>query len=221
MPAPELPALHDPYAVIAAIRRLARQYLIDDMDWREYYRGLVVALVGALKYDELDAHARRLVLVSAAAADKLSDTPLSTGIPAPTPAATAPAAAPETATAAPSVPVAVAAPVTPAKGTGGNRRWFGMALAVVGALLVTWAGWQFGWRGVSPGAGPMESATQSAVAGVTETPSPTASGGIVEPAAQGGVGAAVTGSAPDRTGHARCNRLASRGRNAYHHGNAR
>lgn len=57
MPAPELPALHDPYAVIAAIRRLARQYLIDDMDWREYYRGLVVALVGALKYDELDAHA--------------------------------------------------------------------------------------------------------------------------------------------------------------------
>jgi len=76
LPPPESTALQEPYTVLATLRRLARQYLIDDMDWTEYYRGLVIALVGALKYDELDPRTRLLALVSAAAVDRLMNTPL-------------------------------------------------------------------------------------------------------------------------------------------------
>ena len=59
-------ALQEPYLVLATIRRLARQYLTDDLNWDEYYLGLVVTLVGALKYDELETLARRTALVTAA-----------------------------------------------------------------------------------------------------------------------------------------------------------
>ena len=51
---------------------------MDDLDWNEYYYGLVVALIGALKYDELDDMARQLALVCAAAADSLVGQPLQT-----------------------------------------------------------------------------------------------------------------------------------------------
>ncbi len=71
---------------MVTIRRLARQYLIDDLDWNEYYYGLVVALIGALKYDELDGNAWRMALVCAAAAESLVGRPLqqaSSTMPAP------------------------------------------------------------------------------------------------------------------------------------------
>jgi len=199
MPAPKLPALHDAYTVMAAIRRLARQYLIDDMDWGEYYRGLVVALVGALKYDELDAHARRLVLVSAATADKLTNTPLSTGVLSSSPATESPAVEPAAAPVAPSGPATVAPPAAPAPQAQGNRRWAGLAIAAAAVLLVAWAGWQFGMRGAMPGTSPQDSATQSAAAGAVETPSPTA--GVVsdEPAAQGGASAQTAQDTLDAT----------------------
>ncbi|MEM7132021.1 MAG: tetratricopeptide repeat protein [Chloroflexota bacterium] len=54
------------YTLLVGIRRLARQYLMDDLDWDEYYLGLVVALVGSLKFDELDNQARRVALTAAA-----------------------------------------------------------------------------------------------------------------------------------------------------------
>ncbi|MEM7132020.1 MAG: tetratricopeptide repeat protein [Chloroflexota bacterium] len=54
------------YTLLVGIRRLARQYLMDDLDWDEYYLGLMVALVGALKFDELDNIARTVALTAAA-----------------------------------------------------------------------------------------------------------------------------------------------------------
>ena len=80
LPAPPQEALQEPYTLLVTLRRLARQYLMDDLDWNEYYFGLVVALVGALKYDELDNTARRLALVSAASADSLIGQPLHTEV---------------------------------------------------------------------------------------------------------------------------------------------
>lgn len=64
-------ALSEPYNLLVTIRRLARQYLVDDLDWDEYYLGLSIALVGALKYDELDDLARGLALLAAATARSL------------------------------------------------------------------------------------------------------------------------------------------------------
>jgi uncharacterized protein YgiM (DUF1202 family) len=78
LPAPPQPKLAEPYTLLVTIRRLARNYLIDDLDWNEYYYGLVVALIGALKYDELDDSARRIAFVCAAAADSLIGKPLQT-----------------------------------------------------------------------------------------------------------------------------------------------
>ena len=77
-PQPNSPhaALAEPYGVLATIRRLARQYLVDDLDWDEYYLGLVVALVGALKYAELDETALTLVLLAGATARGLIGEPL-------------------------------------------------------------------------------------------------------------------------------------------------
>ncbi|MFN2201982.1 MAG: phosphotransferase [Caldilineaceae bacterium] len=68
--------LADPYTVLSTIRLLARQYLVDDRDWDEYYQGLVIALVGALKYAELDETARTLMLLAAATARGLIGQPL-------------------------------------------------------------------------------------------------------------------------------------------------
>jgi ATP/maltotriose-dependent transcriptional regulator MalT len=59
-------SLSEPYAMLVGLRRLARQYLMDDLEWDEYYAGLIVALVGALKFDELNDHARLLALSAAA-----------------------------------------------------------------------------------------------------------------------------------------------------------
>lgn len=57
--------LQEPYVLLTHLRRLARQYLMDDLEWDEYFLGLIIALLGALKFDELDALARSLVLAAA------------------------------------------------------------------------------------------------------------------------------------------------------------
>ncbi|NJN36683.1 MAG: phosphotransferase [Nitrospiraceae bacterium] len=79
-----VPALQEPYTLLVTLREWARQFLVDDRQWDEYYRGLLLALIGALKFDELDNAARALVLVGAAKASELIGKPLATPVdPAP------------------------------------------------------------------------------------------------------------------------------------------
>lgn len=70
------PALQEPYAVLMALRRLARQYLMDDQDWDEYYFGLIVVLLGTLKFPHLGALALTLAIVGAATAWDLIGKPV-------------------------------------------------------------------------------------------------------------------------------------------------
>jgi hypothetical protein len=51
---PPHPALEKPWAILIAIRETARKYLSDPEDWTEYYQGLVLYLLGALKFRNLD-----------------------------------------------------------------------------------------------------------------------------------------------------------------------
>ncbi len=53
--APPHDALKKPLAMLAAIRRMAHDYLFNRDDWAEYYRGLTLYLLGALKFKNLDA----------------------------------------------------------------------------------------------------------------------------------------------------------------------
>lgn len=47
-------ALGKPFEMLRVIRKMARKCLYNLDDWREYYRGLVVYLLGALKFKPLD-----------------------------------------------------------------------------------------------------------------------------------------------------------------------
>jgi len=69
------PALQEPYTLLAALRRLARQFLMDDLDWSEYYRGLALTLLGTLKFAELGPTARALAFGGAAMARGMMNTP--------------------------------------------------------------------------------------------------------------------------------------------------
>ncbi|HEU5097396.1 MAG TPA: tetratricopeptide repeat protein, partial [Roseiflexaceae bacterium] len=51
---PEHPALHKPWVMLRAIRRAARRYLFRADDPSEYYVGLTLYLLGALRYRNLD-----------------------------------------------------------------------------------------------------------------------------------------------------------------------
>jgi hypothetical protein len=51
---PPHPALEKPWAMLVAIRRTAGKYLSDPEDWSEYYQGLVLYLLGAMKFRNLD-----------------------------------------------------------------------------------------------------------------------------------------------------------------------
>ncbi len=48
------PALEKPWVMLVAIRQTARQYLSNPEDWSEYYHGLILYLLGALKFRNLD-----------------------------------------------------------------------------------------------------------------------------------------------------------------------
>ena len=48
-------SLRKPFAALAAIRRQAAKSLFKQGEWKEYYRGLLLYLLGALKFKNLDA----------------------------------------------------------------------------------------------------------------------------------------------------------------------
>lgn len=52
---PTLTGLEKPFKMIVAIRNMARKCLFNADDWREYYQGLILYLLGALKYKTLTA----------------------------------------------------------------------------------------------------------------------------------------------------------------------
>lgn len=68
-------ALQEPYIFLAGIRRLSRQFLVDDKDWDEYFRGLILVLLGTFKFNELDPTALALAFTGAAAAQELIGSP--------------------------------------------------------------------------------------------------------------------------------------------------
>ena len=64
---PELRAtLQTPYRVMQEIRNLAREYLAASNYSDEYYHGLVIALLGTLRFEELGAFERKVAFLSAA-----------------------------------------------------------------------------------------------------------------------------------------------------------
>lgn len=69
--------LDKPFSVLAAIRRHAQDYLNKRENWDEYYVGLTLMLLGALKFKELDNPARQVALIAATAVYNLIDTPIS------------------------------------------------------------------------------------------------------------------------------------------------
>lgn len=48
------PTLEKPFAILLILRKAARKYLLNPDDWTEYYQGLTVYLLGALKFGNLD-----------------------------------------------------------------------------------------------------------------------------------------------------------------------
>ena len=141
LPPPPLPALQEPYALLVTIRRLVRQYLIDDLDWNEYYYGLVTVLIGTLKYDELDNTTRAMAFVAAATVENLIGKPLRSAASAPVQAA-----APVSGQAA--APAEVEEPAA-----AGSKRglWVGVGVALAAVILAILFGWQFArWSSSSP-----------------------------------------------------------------------
>lgn len=48
------PALHKSFIMLATLRGVAREFLGDANQWQDYYTGLIIHLVGALKFRDLD-----------------------------------------------------------------------------------------------------------------------------------------------------------------------
>ncbi|MEZ4733006.1 MAG: ABC transporter substrate-binding protein [Caldilineaceae bacterium] len=61
------PALRTHYKVLLEIRRLVeKEYLTIKGDWSEYYQGLVIALLGSLRFEQLTEFSRKVAFLSAA-----------------------------------------------------------------------------------------------------------------------------------------------------------
>ncbi|MEW5956349.1 MAG: protein kinase [Chloroflexota bacterium] len=76
--------LRQPLLILQVIRRMVRICLYSRDNWDEYYLGLVITLLGALKFKELDPRTRGLVVAAAAAVRSLIELPtLRTVRPAP------------------------------------------------------------------------------------------------------------------------------------------
>jgi len=69
---PPHPGLRRAHVVLATIRRAALPLLADPAEWSEYYDGLAIYLLGAGKYRNLDAFAKRVAFWSASAAVDLA-----------------------------------------------------------------------------------------------------------------------------------------------------
>lgn len=73
----EFKALAKPFAIVKAIRQIARDLLVDKTDWTEYYHGLTLYLLGSLKFKNLTRQARQIAFWGAAGTQKLvTDPPL-------------------------------------------------------------------------------------------------------------------------------------------------
>lgn len=70
-------SLQNFYQLHCFIRNRAEHYLFDPKAWDEYYRGLVIALLGALKFKNLAEPSKALLAVAASATLRLVGTPLS------------------------------------------------------------------------------------------------------------------------------------------------
>lgn len=76
-PSPDLasPALEKPFAMLVTLRESAQTYFYDPADWREYYQGLTLYLLGALKFKNLDETAKKAAFWGAAAVLGFLDKP--------------------------------------------------------------------------------------------------------------------------------------------------
>jgi hypothetical protein len=50
-----VPALEKPFRILTAVRKMAQHLLMNPQSWDEYYQGLIVYLLGALKFKNLDS----------------------------------------------------------------------------------------------------------------------------------------------------------------------
>jgi hypothetical protein len=72
------PGLEKPFAVLHTLRQQARSYLFTPDEWDEYYYGLMIYFLGALKFEDLDLlpaapWPKQLAFYGAAAVQKLLD----------------------------------------------------------------------------------------------------------------------------------------------------
>jgi class 3 adenylate cyclase/tetratricopeptide (TPR) repeat protein len=58
--------LEKPFEMLVTIRKMARQCLFDQNDWTEYYEGLILYLLGALKFKNLDRLSKQVAFWAAA-----------------------------------------------------------------------------------------------------------------------------------------------------------
>jgi hypothetical protein len=72
--------LEKPFAILESIRRAARPHLFQADKWDEYYYGLIIYLLGSLKFDNLDemfgnSYPKQLAFWGAAVTNKLLESP--------------------------------------------------------------------------------------------------------------------------------------------------
>ncbi len=68
-------ALEKPFQILIAIRKKAAQYLYDPTAWAEYYQGLTLYLLGALKFKNLEAVSKQIAFFGAAEIQQLLKQP--------------------------------------------------------------------------------------------------------------------------------------------------
>lgn len=79
------PALQKPFEILLTLRKAVRPYLFNPDDWPEYYQGLVVYLLGALRFKELEPLARQVAFWGAGVGMDLLKKPSSLPPPPPDP----------------------------------------------------------------------------------------------------------------------------------------
>jgi hypothetical protein len=85
------PALAKAAAMLAAVRRTARDYLYDGEEWLEYWQGLSIYLLGAQKYGNLSPTAKKVGFLAAATTQQLLTQGALRAVQAPAPPPTTPA----------------------------------------------------------------------------------------------------------------------------------
>jgi len=73
-----------PFQILAAIRHAAKNYLNSE-SWDEYYQGLSLMLLGALKFKDLDVHTQRITYAAAVGVYRLIGVPVTPQPPPPPP----------------------------------------------------------------------------------------------------------------------------------------